>query len=116
MPLVRLQTNVAVATEARDALLGKLSRLAAELLGKSEDYVMVALETGCDMVFGGTREPLAYMELKSIGLPGDQTTRYSEALCALVAVELALPENRIYIEFSDAERHLWGWNGKTFAR
>lgn len=115
MPLVRLQTNAVVDAGVREALVGKLSRLAAELLGKSEDYVMVSLETGCDMAFGGSREPLACLEFKSIGLPGDRTTHYSEALCALVGAELAIPAKRIYIEFSNAERHLWGWNGRTFA-
>ncbi|MEW8510880.1 MAG: hypothetical protein AB2608_08600 [Candidatus Thiodiazotropha sp.] len=28
--------------------------------------------------------------------------------------QLAIPAERVYIEFSSAERHLWGWNATTF--
>ncbi|MDB9356503.1 phenylpyruvate tautomerase MIF-related protein, partial [Nodularia spumigena CS-587/03] len=27
---------------------------------------------------------------------------------------LGVPENRIYIEFADAQATMWGWNGATF--
>ena len=86
------------------------------MLNKPEPYVMVSVETECDMLFGGNDMPLAYVELKSIGLPGDQTTRYYETLCAFIARELKIPQERVYIEFADVERNLWGWNAKTFQR
>jgi hypothetical protein len=35
--------------------------------------------------------------------------------CQEIQSRLGVPKNRIYIEFNDAERHLWGWNGGTFA-
>jgi len=28
--------------------------------------------------------------------------------------ELGLPADRVYIEFADAPRSMWGWNGGTF--
>ena len=62
----------------------------------------------------GTDAPLAYLELKSIGLPQSITPSASRALCDLVAGETGVPANRIYIEFSDAPRQMWGWNGDTF--
>jgi hypothetical protein len=31
-----------------------------------------------------------------------------------VAQHLAIAPERIYIEFSNAARQLWGWNGATF--
>ncbi|MCK5919804.1 MAG: hypothetical protein KAG66_02615, partial [Methylococcales bacterium] len=39
---------------------------------------------------------------------------YSRALCELVENELGIPADRIYIEFSNPERHMWGWNEGTF--
>ena len=66
------------------------------------------------MLFAGSNEPLAYLELKSIGLPADKTTQFSATLCDLISTTLSIQSDRIYIEFSDAPRHLWGWNGKTF--
>lgn len=83
-------------------------------LGKPENYVMVAIETEQTMLFAGTNGPLAYLELKSIGLPAEVTQNLSERLCSLMAQELDIEKNRTYIEFADAPRHMWGWNGGTF--
>jgi phenylpyruvate tautomerase PptA (4-oxalocrotonate tautomerase family) len=116
MPLLKITTNREIDPEQRSPLMAKASSRVAELLGKPESYVMVMLEHGQEMLFGGSPEPLAYLELKSIGLPRDRTGTLSAELCRLVTEELAIPERRIYIEFSDAERDLWGWNSTTFAR
>jgi phenylpyruvate tautomerase len=75
---------------------------------------MVAVETNSAMQFAGTDDPLAYLELKSIGLPTPVIAPASRALCDLVAAETGIATNRIYIEFTDAPRHLWGWDGATF--
>ncbi len=114
MPLLTIQTNVRLSEEGRENLLGEASRGVAEMLGKPERYVMVSLEEGCAMSFAGDSSPLAYLELKSIGLPATRTTELSHALCGLVGGALGVPADRIYIEFADAERHMWGWNGSTF--
>jgi phenylpyruvate tautomerase PptA (4-oxalocrotonate tautomerase family) len=114
MPLLKIQTNVVVAPEVRSAVLEATSRAVAEMLGKPERYVMVTLEAGTPMRFGGSDAPCSYLELKSIGLPDDRTADFSRILCATVGAALNVPKERIYIEFSVAEPHLWGWNGETF--
>ena len=75
---------------------------------------MVSLEHNPNMLFGGDGAPLAYLELKSIGLPGGRTVEFSAALCQLIHETLKIPQERIYIEFTDTERQMWGWNGSTF--
>jgi len=114
MPLLSVTTNIDLAPEARADFLAAASRLTAELLGKPERYVMLQLQTGQAMSFAGTSAPLAYCELKSIGLPADRTTDLSRNLCDLIQQQLSIPTDRVYIEFSNAERNLWGWNGGTF--
>jgi len=114
MPLLKIQTNQTLEAEQRSRLLEAASRDVAELLGKPERYVMVTLECNPDMRFAGSDAPLAYLELKSIGLPEARTTELSQALCGLIGKYAEVPAERIYIEFSDAARHLWGWNGGTF--
>ncbi|GAB4351679.1 MAG: phenylpyruvate tautomerase MIF-related protein [Gammaproteobacteria bacterium] len=116
MPLLTLKTNIALSQDQQHTLLPRLSRAVAELLGKAERYVMVSLDTEAPMSFAGTTEPAAYLELKSIGLPQEQTRTYSQALCDLVEQHLHIPRDRVYIEFSDAPRPMWGWNGTTFER
>ena len=114
MPFLKIQTNRRLAESAAKSLASKASGRVAELLGKPEAYVMVSIETGTAMQFAGTDEPLAYLELKSIGLPQSITASASRSLCDLVAEETGVAADRIYIEFTDAPRHMWGWNGDTF--
>ncbi|MGE9294628.1 MAG: phenylpyruvate tautomerase MIF-related protein, partial [Puniceicoccales bacterium] len=54
MPYLNIQTNLAVSEEARHLLLKRSSKLTAELLGKPESYMMVALKPDVPMSFAGT--------------------------------------------------------------
>lgn len=114
MPLLKITTNQAIEANKRSSLLLTASKSVANMLGKPERYVMILIENNPDMCFAGETTPLAYLELKSIGLPADRTTEFSNFLCQLVAEQLEISADRVYIEFSDAERHLWGWNAATF--
>jgi phenylpyruvate tautomerase PptA (4-oxalocrotonate tautomerase family) len=116
MPLLRIQTNVEVPAASRGALLKQASEAVADALGKPERYVMVSLEHNPDMLFAGDGTSLAYLELKSIGLPEGRTAELSERLCRMMDDHLGVPVDRTYIEFADAQRHMWGWNGGTFER
>lgn len=116
MPLLKIQTNVEIPNNQRHTLLTQTSSATASILGKPEAYVMVTLELNPDMLFAGSAAPLAYLELKSIGLPEAETKTLSHALYQLVSNQLGVQADRIYIEFSNAERHMWGWNGGTFER
>lgn len=114
MPVLTLQTNVDIPAEQQQTLLPKLSSTLSEMLGKSEAYVMISIQAGSSMIFAGNSDPLAYLELKSLGLPEQQTADFSATLCGLLERELAIDPARIYIEFSTTARHMWGWNNKTF--
>ncbi len=114
MPLLKIHTNQSLDEGQKTALLAEASRDIAAQLGKPESYVMVAFEHNSDMLFAGTGAPLAYLELKSIGLPAASTPTLSAQLCKLMQQHLGIPAERVYVEFADAPRHLWGWNGGTF--
>lgn len=114
MPLLSITTNQAPSAAQAEGLLAEASALIARQLGKPERYVMVRLEHNPLMRFAGSADPLAYMELKSIGLNQDRTGALSEALCGLMEHALGIPPERVYIEFSDTPRKMWGWNSGTF--
>lgn len=115
MPLMRITTNQALSTsEERREFQAAASTKTAEILGKPERYVMVGLETGRDLLFAGSDEPAAFVELASLGLPEDQTGGLSGEICTFLQDRLGVPPDRIYIHFQNVERHMWGLNGTTF--
>lgn len=114
MPYLKIQSNVAIDETDATRLLAEASKQVAQELGKPENYVMVALEPPQPMLFAGSNDPLAYLELKSIGLPQSKTSALSATLCSLIEEQLGIPAARIYIEFTDAPRAMWGWDNETF--
>lgn len=115
MPLIKIQTSIAPDAAIVSSLLKTLSASLAKHTGKPESYVMTALEPGVAMTFGGTTEPVCYIEVKSIGsFSPAQTKAMSQDFCQMVETAIGVPANRIYIEFADAKGALWGWNGSTF--
>ena len=114
MPTLIIKTNAGLARIDLGELLKTVSSAVAEMLGKPERYVMVMLEPNPHMCFGGDESPLAYLELKSLGLPEGRTQEFSATLCGLMQQHLGVPPERIYIEFASPDRHLFGFNAGTF--
>lgn len=91
------------------------TQLLSVMLQKPEKFIMIVIEKP-EMMFAGEYSPCLYAELKSIGLPEEKTTEMSSDLCSFFYRQLGVPANRVYIEFSDAERHMLGWDNKTFQK
>ena len=111
MPLISIETNQPLKDKST---LKSISTAIATLLKKPESYVMLKYEHNGNMLFAGSDQPLAHIKLKSLGLPEDNTSVFSKAICDLMNNHLSIPADRIYIEFANPERHLWGWNSGTF--
>lgn len=114
MPCCQVATNVPAEHAGLDTLADSLSPKIAVALGKSEDYVQIVLQPGLTMRFGGSAEPTAFVKLVSLGLPIEKANPLSALICAEVEAYLSVPPNRVFVEFVNAERELFGWNGKTF--
>ncbi len=114
MPCLILNTSQTMDEEQKKNTCLALSAKTAEILGKPESYVMVLVNDQQTMSFAGNTKPSAYLELKSIGLPENQTAELSRQLCSHISGLINVEQNRIYIEFSNAPRHMWGWDGGTF--
>ncbi|KAM4051481.1 macrophage migration inhibitory factor-like [Anomaloglossus baeobatrachus] len=114
MPTFELFTNV-----ARDAipenLLCSLTEKLAKATGKPADYIAVHILPDQMMSFGGTTEPCALCNLKSIGkIGGPQNKQYTTLLSDILTKELHVPPNRVYINFVDLSPNNVGWNRSTF--
>lgn len=111
MPYLNIVTNQDVADET--SLLKLASQTVAKASGKPESYVMVELEHKTSMLFGGSDAPLAFLDYRALGLPGDRQA-FSDTLCSMISEQLGIDGGRIYISMTDAERQNWGWNHSTF--
>ena len=116
MPLIQVQTNVALDDERQLALMRALSAQGARLLGKPEAYVMVSVAASTPMLFGGTAAPTAFFSLYSLGeISPDQSQQLLACLCSLATKHLDVPSERTYCKFVPwKQRHLWGHDGCTF--
>jgi len=114
MPLIKLRTNVNLDADKTPQLMKDLSQLLAAETGKPERYVMIEIKGDRQMIFGGSTDPVAYVECKSIGLSTTQVKALSKSINQLLHDELQLAIDRVYIEFSNCPAEYWGWNGSTF--
>ncbi|MCW8852708.1 MAG: phenylpyruvate tautomerase MIF-related protein [Gammaproteobacteria bacterium] len=112
MPLFELSTNTPL--DNCQLFAERASKMTAEMLGKPESYVMVKVLTEQTLIFAGTGEPAAHVKLKSLGLPENNTADFCSRICAFINTELNISSSRIYIEFSSPDRHMWGWDKRTF--
>ena len=114
MPYFSIETNQNVDGTYQQDLLKKSSSFIAGLLDKPESYVMISIKPGEPLVFGGNDLPAAFVRLKSIGLLEDRCAELSEKICGFIEQELGIPKDRVFIDFKDLKRKMFGWNGKTF--
>ena len=114
MPYLKIQSNLPLLKKAERSILKDASALVAQELGKPEEFVMIAVQPDTPMLFSGTDDPVAFLELKSIGLPVKKTKQLSKALCGLINQHLGIRPERVYVKFIDVRRGMWGWKGDTF--
>jgi len=116
MPLLKLDTSVAVTDEKRSSLLAALSRIVAETTGKPEQYVMVTVNHNqVSILMAGKPGDAAFVDIRGIGgLNGDVNGRLSQKVCQLLKQSLGIAPERVYLNFTDAPAENWGWNGQTF--
>ena len=117
MPLVKIQYHSGINFDSFDDLSDQVSKEVSSILNKSINYVMVIFDKSTFQSFGGDSNAISlYIEVKNVGeLSADITKKLSESLTNLFSNLSDVDPKRIYIEFSQSERYMWGWNGNTFA-
>ena len=114
MPLLKLESTVTLSDDHRQQLLASLSKIVAETIGKPEQYVMVTVAPAA-ILMSGKGGDAAFVDTRSIGgLSAEVNGKLSQKVCALLSQSLRVPQNRIYLNFTDVDAAHWGWNGSTF--
>ncbi len=114
MPLLKLETTIALTDDKRKALLASLSKTLAETTGKPEQYVMVTAGQSA-ILMSGKPGDAAFVDIRGIGgLSGEVNRQLSQKVCRLLNEALGVPPDRIYLNFTELEAGNWGWKGNTF--
>ena len=114
MPLLKLETTVALTDEKKQALLASLSKIVAGATGKPEQYVMVVASPAAILMSGKPGEA-AFVDVRGIGgLGGEVNRQLSRKIGSLLKESLGVPPDRVYLNFTDVPAGNWGWNGSTF--
>jgi phenylpyruvate tautomerase len=114
MPLLKLETTVALADDKKKSLLAALSKIVAATIGKPEQYVMVVASPAA-ILMAGKPGDAAFVDVRSIGgLNDDVNRRLALEIGSLLKESLGMPPDRVYLNFTDVPAGNWGWNGDTF--
>ncbi|MGA3266216.1 MAG: phenylpyruvate tautomerase MIF-related protein [Verrucomicrobiota bacterium] len=114
MPLLKLETTVALSDDQQSALLSSLSKIVAATIGKPEQYVMVVISPAA-ILMSGKAGDAAFVDVRSIGgLTDDVNRQLARKIGTLLKDSLAVPPDRIYLNFTNVAAGNWGWNGETF--
>ena len=117
MPTFILHTSSSINDHQNETIRKDATNILSQELGKSKEFIVTLIHDSVALKFGQIEAPCAYLEVKSVGtLSPEQTTAMSDRICNALQRILSIPPDRIYIEFQESSRHLWGWNGKTFAK
>jgi phenylpyruvate tautomerase PptA (4-oxalocrotonate tautomerase family) len=116
MPLAKIYTTEDFELSDFDKVSKSISGILSSVLNKSEDYIMCVYPKSHYQSFANNSlDPSIYVEIKNVGvLSPEVTSELTEKLTSILIENTEAPASRIYIEFQNSERHMWGWNGKTF--
>ena len=114
MPYFKISMNKLLSGEQKHRALKSMHQLVVEALKKPDRFVMTSIADSQAMHFGLSDDPVAFVEFKSIGLT--DTKALSAAICDLIMKEFDIEPDRVYIEFVDEPRHMFGHNRTTFEK
>ena len=114
MPFINAKTNTAISRETQVLLKSRLAdAMSASFPGKTENWLMIQFETGCDMFFAGSDAPCMRVHMDIFGAQSDAAyDKMTAAVCRLISDECGIPADRIYVKYTEVEH--WGWNGGNF--
>ena len=114
MPCIQTTTNVRISDESRKALERRFGKAIEIFPGKTEQWLMLTFSDNTPVCMAGSEDdPAAFVTVSLLGQSDRATfSRMSGEICAILADELQIPGDRVYIKYEEV-RH-WGWNGSNF--
>ena len=110
MPYIAINTSKPLSDAQKEALKTALGEKIPIIPGKSESKLMVDISDGHTMYLAGEKRDLAYMDVKFYGTTEFANKKaFTEAAFSAVQQATGLPQNGIYLTYSEFEN--WGTMG-----
>lgn len=110
MPYIAIATSKSLTKEQKTALKTKLGEKISIIPGKAEDRLMVDISENHDMYFKGVERELAFVDVKCYGeTEMEYKKAFTEAAFEVLQKETGLPQDSIYLTFTDYKN--WGTLG-----
>lgn len=116
MPYICSEISKKIEEKTKEKLVKELAVILKEEAEKPEEYLMVKINDGSELWFGGEKRDIAYIGIKVLGrLTLPQKDLITDKITKLYEKECEIPGENIYITFEQISAENWGHNGKTFA-
>ena len=113
MPYIKATTNITLAESKKKELKEDFGKLIEVIPGKTERWLMVAIEDGTYMAMGGDDAPTLMLEVDLLGSATSETyAAFTRESCALISKRLGIESGRIYVKYK--EFSVWGAGGVNF--
>ena len=114
MPFINVKTNAKLSDSQKEVIKRRLFDCIGILPGKSDRYLMIAVEDGMDMAFHRDSEtPMAIVMVKIFGgSTKDAYQKLTKAVCLVMSDEASVSGEYCYVTFEEIS--YWGYNGFMF--
>ncbi len=113
MPFINVITNAELNKGREIKLKTALGEAITALPGKSEHWLMIAIQPSTAMYFQGTNELCAMIQVSIYGKQSpDAKSALTQKVTKAVFDELKVPPQRIYVSYHETSD--WGMNGSNF--
>jgi phenylpyruvate tautomerase PptA (4-oxalocrotonate tautomerase family) len=113
MPFIDARFSTPVDKAKEEVIKSRLGKTMS-LIGKSEAYLMVQIQSDCTLYFKGNNdEDSAFFEVKLLGKSTKENYEaVTKALCEIASEELGISGSRVYVKFEEVE--YWGFDSFMF--
>lgn len=113
MPCIQAKIDVKISEEKEKAVKTRFGKAIGLLPGKSESWLMLSLEGGCDLYFKGEKKTgTAFVEVHLFGGADDASyEKLTAEITKILHEELNVDPARCYVKYAETEH--WGWNGRN---
>lgn len=114
MPFINVKTNVSLDENKKTTIKSRVSKAISLIPGKSEAYLMCAVEDGVSMMFQGDDDKnIAFVEVKIFGSSTKENYgRLTVEICNILSEEAGVDGKNCYVKFEEVK--YWGMDSFMF--